>query len=84
MTEQQVRTSVLQALCTVAPEADPASLRPDVALREQLDIDSMDALRFLIELKRVIGVDIPERDYAQLVSLDAITSYLTARLTPRP
>lgn len=81
MTVDQLRASVLQALCTIAPEADPATLRSDVALRDQLDIDSMDALRFVIELKRGVGLDIPEADYPRLVSLDSTTAYLAERLS---
>ena len=84
MTADQLRASVLQALCTIAPEADPAMLRSDVALREQLDIDSMDALRFVIELKRELGFDIPEADYPRLVSLDSTTAYLAERLGGPP
>jgi acyl carrier protein len=80
MTTDHVRAAVLQALFAVAPEADHAGLRPDVAFRDQLDIDSMDILRFVIELKRGLGVDIPERDYPELASLDSTTGYLTRRL----
>ena len=84
MTVDQLRASVVQALCTIAPEADPAALRSDVALRDQLDIDSMDALRFVIELKRGLGVDIPEADYPRLVSLDSTIAYLAERLGASP
>ena len=84
MTAEQLKASVLQALCTIAPETDPAAVQPGAPLRDQLDIDSMDALRFVIELKRVLGVDIPERDYAQLVSLDSIAAYLAGRLAQPP
>ena len=84
MTADQLRASVLQALCTIAPEADPATLRSDMALRDQLDIDSMDALRFVIELKRGLGLDIPEADYPRLVSLDSTTAYLATRLGAPP
>ena len=48
MTQEEIRQSVLQALTDVAPEADPATLRTDLNLRDQLDIDSMDSLNFLI------------------------------------
>jgi acyl carrier protein len=83
MTAERVKTSVLEALAAIAPEADPAALRPDVALRDQLDIDSMDVLRFAIELKRVLGVDIPEQDYPKLASLASTTEYLAQRLAQR-
>lgn len=48
MTQEEIKQSVLQALTDVAPEADTATLRTDLSLRDQLDIDSMDSLNFLI------------------------------------
>jgi hypothetical protein len=70
----------------------PATAPQDLALmhftseplRDQLDIDSMDALRFVIELKRAVGVDIPEHDYGRLVSLDSTTAYLAERPPRQP
>ena len=65
MTQDEIRAAVLRALCDVAPEADPATLAPDVSLRDQLDIDSMDFLNFLIGIHEELNVDIPEADYPQ-------------------
>jgi acyl carrier protein len=72
----EIRSTVLRLLGNVAPEADPASLRPDVPFRDQLDIDSMDLQNFVIALYKEIGVDIPERDYPKLMSLDGAVAYL--------
>ena len=52
MTRDEIKEAVLRALSDVAPEADPATLRPDVGLRDQLDIDSMDLLNFVIARPR--------------------------------
>lgn len=76
MTPSAIREVVLGALLRVAPEADPASLDPQANLRDQLDIDSMDFLNFIIRLHEALQVDIPERDYAKLSSLDAVVDYL--------
>lgn len=76
----EVRSGVLQALRQVAPELDPATLDTDRPLRPQVDLDSMDWLNFLVGLHQRFGLDIPEADYAQLVSVDAIVAYLVARL----
>lgn len=51
------------------------------ALREQLDLDSMDALNFVVALHGALGVEIPETDYPKLVTLDACVEYLAARRT---
>jgi acyl carrier protein len=81
-TPGQLRELVLQALHTIVPEADPAEIDPDTALRVQLDIDSMDALNFFIRLHEKLGVDIPERDYGRLTTLNECVAYLAAKLGP--
>ncbi len=78
MTRDEIRTTVLQALGTIAPEADLAHLAPGVGLREQVDIDSVDFLNFVIALHRALHVEIPERDYPKLVTLNGCVDYFTA------
>ena len=76
MTEQELQQIVLESLHRVAPEADPAALDPDLDLREQLDIDSMDFFNFMLGLNTATGVEIPERDYPKLTSLKGCVAYL--------
>lgn len=80
MTRDEVRAAVLDALSSVAPEIDTASLRPDTPFREALDLDSMDVLNFMIGLHARLHVDVPEADYPKLATLDGAIAYLTARL----
>ena len=79
-----MRTSVLAALATVAPEVNGGTLRDDTPLRAQVDIDSVDYLNFLIALHEATGVDIPETDYAQIATLAGLVDYLAARVTTPP
>lgn len=79
MTEAQLKEAILQALFSVAPEAEGERLDPAENLRDQLDIDSMDFLNFLVALKDTVGVEVPEADYAQVASLDDCVRYLAAR-----
>lgn len=81
MTRAEVQKAVLEALLTVAPEAQPAGIQSDAPLREQLDIDSMDFMNFVIALDEAIGVDVPEADYGKLSTLDACVDYLAGRLS---
>jgi acyl carrier protein len=76
----RVRRAVVAALVKVAPEADPASLDARQPLREQLELDSMDFLNFVIAIHESLGVDVPEADYAQLASLVEAEVYLDRRL----
>jgi acyl carrier protein len=57
-----IRAAVLAAITRIAPEVDPATLKGDERLRQQVDIDSMDFLNMVIDLHRELGVDIPESD----------------------
>jgi acyl carrier protein len=82
MTREELRAAVLESLGTVAPEADPAVLDPDVPIREQLDLDSIDFLRFLTELDRRVHVELPETDYSKVATLDGLLEYLAARIPP--
>jgi acyl carrier protein len=79
MTRDEIRQGVLRALSDVAPEADPAALRFDYDLRDQLDIDSMDSLNFAIGIHEQLGVDIPEADRARLYTLDEVIEYVLAK-----
>lgn len=78
MTAAEIRHTVLRLLGNVAPEADPAQLKPGISFRDQLDIDSMDLLNFVISLHKEFGIDIPERDYPKLMTIDGAVAYLEA------
>jgi len=83
MTEEQIRTTIFEALRKIAPEADAHSLSPDDDLRQALDIDSFDFLNFLVAIDEKLGVDIPEQDYGKLRTLKSIVDYLSAHTTGR-
>ncbi len=76
MTKDEIREIVLRALGQVAPEADLSQLKPNLRIRDQLDVDSMDLLNFVIGLHRQLDVDIPEADYSKLATLDGCVDYL--------
>ncbi|MDE2131396.1 MAG: acyl carrier protein [Betaproteobacteria bacterium] len=67
---------VIAVLQAIAPEVEAEDLVPGEPLRRQVDLDSMDWLNFLIGLHRAFQVDIPESDYARLVTLDDVADYL--------
>ena len=79
MDAQELARIVFDTLRRIAPEVEAGTLQHDVPLREQVDLDSMDWLGFLVGLHRQLGVDIPETDYAKLVTLDDLLEYLAAR-----
>ena len=80
MTQMDLRQIVLDALASVAPELDEAKLAPDRRFRDQLDIDSMDFLNYVIALHEALKVDIPEGDYHYILSIDDAVAYLSNKL----
>ena len=80
MTREEIVATVLRLLGNIAPEADLAGLKPDVNIRDQMDIDSMDFLNFVIALHDTLHIDIPESDYPKIATLNDCAAYLEARL----
>ena len=83
MNTSEIRATALRLLMNIAPEADPAQLKPDISFRDQLDIDSVDLLNFLIALHKEFGVEIPERDYGKLLTLNSCVTYLEEAIARR-
>ena len=80
MNQEEIRVRVIKALSGIVPELDAATLKPALSLRDQLDIDSMDYLNFLIALHQEFGVDVPESDAGKLGTIDACVEYLVQAL----
>lgn len=80
MNRDELRAIVVQALREAAPGTDVASLDDSADVREALDLDSMDVLRFAQKLHDRLGVDVPETDYAQIAAVGRCVLYLESRL----
>ena len=80
MTNDQIKHAVLQIIAVIAPDEDLSHVKSDVALRDQLELDSMDFLDIVMELRKRYGVEVPEGDYGQLASLDSCVIYLAPKL----
>ncbi|ALI03245.1 acyl carrier protein [Pseudomonas sp. FW306-02-F02-AA] len=79
MSPEMIRNEVLSALKGIAPEVDIEQLRNDRPLREEVDLDSMDWLRFIDALNKRVGIAIPEADYLQVDTLDRLINYLVQK-----
>jgi len=80
MNDATLRQAFFATLRRIAPEVAPEELVPDRPLRDQVDLDSMDWLNFLVGLHAALGVEIPESDYAKLVTVDDMLAYLRGKL----
>ena len=73
------RQIVLDAIVEIAPDVDPATIEDGEDLWYALELDSMDQLRVMTAIGERTGIDIPERDLPDLLSLDDLTAYVAAR-----
>jgi acyl carrier protein len=81
MTKDQCKQVVIDIITDIAPDEDLSALKPEVRLRDQLQLDSMDFLDIVMELRKRHGIEVPEADYIQLASLDSCAEYLTPKFT---
>jgi acyl carrier protein len=79
MTAEEIRAAVLSLLGQIAPEVDLDEIRPSADLRDELDIDSMDFLRFMVLLEETLGVSVPEKEYPRVRTLAGCVAYLVDR-----
>ena len=80
MTRDQIRLAVLDIIHDIAPDEDLGAVKGEVRLRDQLELDSMDFLDIVMELRKRYGVEVPEADYMQLATLDSCVNYLEPKL----
>ena len=80
MTTAEIREVVLEILENIAPDEDLSKLQDGVPCREQLELDSMDFLDIVMELRKRHRIQIPEVDYGQLASMQSTVDYLTPKM----
>ena len=76
MSPAEIKEVILDILGDIAPDEDLSELKDDVPFREQFELDSMDFLDIVMELRKRYRVQIPEDDYVQLATLESTVRYL--------
>jgi len=76
MTQDEVIIAIKDIIAQIAPDEDLSRLQPELRLREQIELDSMDFLDIVMELRKLYGVQVPEQDYGELATLDGCVRYL--------
>jgi acyl carrier protein len=76
MSAEEIRQVILDILARIAPDEDLSDLDDDVPFREQMELDSMDFLDIVMELRKRHRIQIPEDDYVNLRSMDSTVAYL--------
>ena len=80
MTPAEIREVIIDILEGIAPDDDLSGLKDDVPFREQLELDSMDFLDIVMELRKRYRVQVPEDDYLELASMQSTVRYLQPRM----
>ena len=76
MTKDEIKAAVMEIIEEIAPDEDLSDLKPDVPIRDQVELDSMDFLDIVMELRKRYNIEVPEEDYEQLITLDSTIAYL--------
>ena len=76
MVADEIRRVILDILSRIQPDEDLSGLVDEVPFRDQLELDSMDFLDIVMELRKRHRVQIPEEDYQELASMGSTVRYL--------
>jgi len=76
MKAEEIRAMILEVIHEIVPDEDLSNLKPDVRIRDQIEMDSMDFLDIIMELRKRYGITVPEDDYIKLSTLDGSVAYL--------
>ena len=79
MSDAETIAKLRTILGDIAPDLDVASVGPEDDLRNDIGLDSMDFLNFVIATHKQLGVDVPEADYGKITSLLKFARYIAAR-----
>lgn len=79
LSNSEVRTKVLDIIADIALDDDVTNIKDEVALREQLDLDSMDFLDIVMELKKRHKIEVPQEDYPRLATMQSCVEYLAPK-----
>jgi acyl carrier protein len=79
MNTQEAKTVIFKVLGEIAPEVDASTIDHGLDLTEQLDLDSMDYLAWMLGINEATGIEIPQRDVSRFLTIDGAADFLVAR-----
>ena len=83
MTKEEISQAIVDIINDILPEGDCSDVDPDIRLRDQLDLDSMDFLDIVMELRKQYAVEVPEEDYPKLATLNSCIEYLGPKMADK-
>lgn len=76
----EIRDEIIDILSEIAPDEDLSDLNDEQSFREQMELDSMDFLDIVMELRKRHRVQIPEGEYGELASMASTVKYLEPKM----
>ncbi len=83
MEKSNIRKIIIDIIAEIAPDEDLSNLKDDMRLRDQLELDSMDFLDIVMELRKKYNIEVPEADYSHLESLNSCVEYLEPKFNKK-
>jgi len=80
MTHEQIKKAIIDQIIEIAPDIGESDIIPDKNIQRSLEIDSFDFLKILTALNEILGVEVPEKDYAKVDTLEHMTQYFEQNL----
>lgn len=80
MTKEEIGQAIINIITDIVPDEDCSNIDPKITLRDQLELDSMDFLDIVMELRKLYKVEVPESEYGELASLDSCVVYLEPKM----
>jgi acyl carrier protein len=80
MKAEEIRTMIIEVIHEIVPDEDLSNLKGDIRIRDQIEMDSMDFLDVIMELRKRYNIVVPEDDYMELSTLDSSVAYLEPRM----
>jgi len=83
MSNEDIVLAIKDIIATIAPDEELDGLTLEEPLRDQIELDSMDFLDIVMELRKRYGVNVPEEDYKHLASLQGCVDYLSPHMADK-
>lgn len=80
MTPEEIKETIIKEILQVAPDIDKEEIKPGENIQRSLEIDSFDFLKILTALSEKLGVEVPEKDYAKVDTLEHMAAYFSERV----
>ena len=80
MTREEIKETIYNIISEIVPDEDLSNLDDGLSIRDQIELDSMDFLDIVLELRKRYKANVPEEDYPKLATIDSCVEYLEPKL----